>query len=152
MLGKTMRNIYLIFIVVIITGCSLITVSQREIRKSEGKWNASVIKNYNYTFIVASSARDDECSTPKVGIEIEVRDGEIKKFGTCDLDVEKALRFGTVGRIFATLRNEKSGSPPGLDVRFNEKYGYPEFVDINYSRWLTDHRVQYHILDFKLVM
>ncbi len=146
-----MRKIFLIFIVLSMTGCSLFTVSQREINKSEKVWITSGIKNYNYTFIVASLSRDRECSTPKVGIEIEVRDGRLTKFGTCETNVEKAYKFGTVERIFETLRKEKSGSPPGLEVTFNEKYGYPEYIDINYSRWLTDHRVQYHILNLKVV-
>ena len=146
-----MRKIFLIFIVLSVAGCSILTVSQRGIKKSEEKWISSGIKNYNYTFIVASLSRDRECSTPKVGIEIEVRDRRLIKFGTCEINVEKASKFGTVERIFETLRKEKSESPPGLEVTFNEKYGYPEYIDIKYSRWLTDHRVQYHILNFKVV-
>lgn len=146
-----MRKILLICIVLSITGCSLFTVSQRGIKKSEKVWLAAEIKNYNYTFIVASLSRDRECSTPKVGIEIEVREGKLTKFGTCEINVEKASKFGTIERIFETLREEKSDSPPGLGVTFNEKYGYPEYIDINYSRWLTDHRVQYHILNLKVV-
>jgi hypothetical protein len=146
-----MRKIALVLITLCMAGCSLFTVSQREIKNSEKRWIASGIKNYNYTFTIASLGRDRECSTPKVGIEVEVRGGKLTKFGTCELSVGKASKFGTIDKIFATLRKEKSDSPPGLDVRFNEKYGYPERIDINYSRWLTDHRIQYYISDLKVV-
>jgi len=146
-----MKKIFLIIIILNITACCLFSVSKREIKSSEKIWVASNVKNYNYTFIVASLAYDRECSTPKVGIEVEVRNGKLKKFGTCELNVEKALKFGTVNRIFETLLREKSDSPPGFAVTFNKKYGYPEYVDINYSNLRTDYRVQYHILDLKVV-
>jgi hypothetical protein len=146
-----MSKILLIFTILSITGCTLFTVSQREIRKSEKIWKTSGIKNYNYTFSIGSLDRDRECSTPGVGIKIEVRDGKLKKFGTCEINVEKAVKFGTVEKIFETLSKAKSKSPSGLEVRFNEKYGYPEYIDINYSSWFTDHRVQYHIENLKVV-
>jgi hypothetical protein len=146
-----MKITSLIVAIICMTGCTLFSVSQRDIKKSERIWNASGIKNYNYTFIIGSLNRDRECSTPKVGIEVEVRDGKLKKFGTCEPSVDKASRFGTIDRIFDTLHRERADSPPEMAVRFDKKYGYPEYVDINYSRWLTDHRVQYHVQDFVIV-
>lgn len=53
-------------------------------------------KSYNYTVVVASLNRDNECSTPNVGIEVEVRNGKLTKFGTCELNAEKAYQFGTI--------------------------------------------------------
>ncbi len=126
-------------------------MSKREISLAEKKWHSSGIKNYNYNLTIATLALDQACSTPRVGIEIEVRDGHLKKFGTCDLNAKHTKGFGTIEAVFLTLRNEKSESPPGLEVRFNEIYGFPEYIDINYSRWLTDHRIQYHISEFSVV-
>ena len=146
-----MRKLILTFLVLSIVGCSLLNVSNREISLAEKKWQATGIKNYNYNLTIATLARDRACSTPRVGIEIEVRNGQLKKFGTCDLNAKHAKEFGTIDAVFLTLRNEKSESPPGLEVRFNESYGFPEYIDINYSRWLTDHRVQYHISEFSVV-
>lgn len=111
---------------------------------------AADIKNYNYTFIIASLSRDRECETPKVGIEVEVRNGQLTKFGTCELTAEKAIKYGTINRIFSMLRKERSDSPPGLEVRFNQNYGFPESIDINYSRWFSDYRIQYYIDDFRI--
>lgn len=146
-----MRKIILLFVVLSFFGCSLLNTSKREIRNSKKLWASSEVKNYNYTFTVASLARDNECSTPKVGIEVEVRNGKLTKFGTCALNVEKASQFGTIEKVFETLENERSSSPPDLEVRFNKVYGYPEYIGINYSRWLTDHRVQYHLRNFKVI-
>lgn len=143
-LDGLMRKYILLILLISLFGCSLLNTSKREIRNSEQAWAASGVKNYNYTFIVASLGRDNECSTPRIGIEVEVRNGSLTKFGTCELNVEKAYKFGTVEKIFETLRNEKSNYPPGLQVRCNKKYGYPEYIDINYSRWVTDARV--HIM------
>lgn len=146
-----MRKLSVTFLVMTLVGCSLLNVSKREISLAEKKWQSNGIKNYNYNLTIATLARDQTCSTPRVGIEIEVRDGRLKKFGTCDLNARYTKEFGTIDAVFLTLRKEKSESPPGLEVRFNDSYGFPEYIDINYSRWLTDYRVQYHISEFSVV-
>ena len=143
-----MRKLLFTLLILNIGGCSLLNVSKREISFAEQKWQSAGIQNYNYELIIASLEHYQECSTPRAGIEIEVRGGKLKKFGTCELNAKYAKEFGTIDAVFLTLRNEKSESPPGLEVRFNENYGFPEYIDINYSRWLTDHSVQYHILKF----
>lgn len=151
LLGENVRKLIFTLLVVSVAGCSLLNVSKREISLAEKKWHSSGIKNYNYNLTIATLALDQACSTPRVGIEIEVRDGHLKKFGTCDLNAKHTKGFGTIEAVFLTLRNEKSESPPGLEVRFNEIYGFPEYIDINYSRWFTDHRIQYHISEFSVV-
>lgn len=141
----------LLAVVAIAFGCSFSGISKRQIDAAEAKWKAAGIENYNYTFIIASLARDRECATPKVGIEVQVREGKLVKFGTCDLTVKKALQFGTIDAIFLLLHREKMGSSVSLEVNFDEGYGYPKSMDINYSRLMTDHRIQYYVSDFQVV-
>ena len=143
-----MRLAISIFIASIFTqGCTFISVSNRGIDRSEEKWNALEINNYSYTFVIATLNPEVECAPIGQGIKVEVKNGEVVRFGTCSVEVEKANLYGTINDIFSVLRNEKNDAV-SLKVSFNESYGYPESMDINYSRWLTDHRVQYYIREF----
>ncbi|WP_018417298.1 DUF6174 domain-containing protein [Teredinibacter turnerae] len=133
----------------VIQGCSFISVSNRDVDRSEEKWNALGIRDYSYTFVIASLNPEIECAPIGRGIKVEVKNGEVVRFGTCSIKVEKAKLYGTINVIFSTLRNEKDDAV-SLKVSFHEFYGYPESIDINYSRWLTDHRVQYYIREFSV--
>lgn len=149
-LGEPMRLAISVLIASIFTqGCSFIGISNREIDLSEEKWNALGIKNYSYTFVIATLDPEIECAPIGRGIEVEVKNGKVVKFGTCSVEVEKANLYGTINDIFSVLRNEKNDAVT-VNVSFNESYGYPESMDINYSRWLTEHRVQYYVREFSV--
>lgn len=141
--------IFILIASVLNTGCSFLSTSSWEINRSEDKWNSMGIKDYNYTFVIASLNPEVECAELGHGIEVQVRDGKVAKFGSCSLDVENARLYGTINSVFAALRNEKAEGAVSVRVVFNEYYAYPESMDINYSRWFTDHRVQYYISDFR---
>ena len=130
-------------------GCSFSSVSNRDLDRSEEKWNALGIKDYSYTFVIASLNPEIECAQIGRGIKVEVKDGEVVRFGWCSVRVEKAKLYGTINAVFSELRNKKD-SAVSLKVSFHEYYGYPESMDIYYSRWLTDHRVQYYIHEFSV--
>jgi hypothetical protein len=148
-LGEIMRGILLfLFVSQLVFGCAGISVSGRAIDKSEEKWNDLGIKNYSYTFVIAYLSPEVECADNGSGIDVEVRNGKVSKYGTCSLDAKTAKLFGTINSVFTTLRKEKSASPVSLKVAFNQRYWFPESIDINYSRWRTDYRVQYYIRNF----
>ena len=125
-------------------------VSKKELVRAEGKWEAVGATTYSYSFFVATLARSHECDGPNGGIEVIVVNNETTSFGTCSLDSDDAREFGSIEAIFSTIYGIKSEGVPGLEVTFNEVYGFPEAIDVNYSRWLTDHRVQYYVRNFSV--
>jgi len=100
------------------------------------------------TLGVGSLSRNTECS-PDSTVEVEVRGGKTVRFGICSAESEMAKHFGSIPRIFATIRANRAERPPRYLVHFNDILGYPESIDANYSRWMTDYAVQYYIRDFR---
>ncbi len=125
-------------------------VPLNHISAAEAKWRASGVENYNFTLGVGSLLRSTDCS-PGPRVEVEVRGGKTVKFGTCSPESEMAQNFGSIPRIFTTIRSNREERPPRYLVRFNRSLGYPEFIDANYSRWMTDHAVQYYVVDFRRI-
>lgn len=123
-------------------------VSTSSIRSAEAKWRDSGIRDYSYTLLVASLVRSTACS-PGPEVAVEVRGGKTVKFGSCSPDSEMARHFGSIPQIFATIRSNRQERPPRFLVCFEDSLGYPESIDANYSRWMTDHAVQYYVRDFR---
>ena len=128
-------------------GCANL-VSTSDIRAAESKWLQSGVQDYSFTLLVASQIRSTECS-PDPEVAVEVRAGRTVKFGTCSSESEMAQRFGSVPQIFTTIRSNREQRPPRFLVRFESSLGYPESIDANYSRWMTDQTVQYYVRDFR---
>jgi hypothetical protein len=130
-----------------IGGCAnLVPVKRIDI--AEAKWNAAGVQSYSYNLGVGSLLRRTPCSADSV-VEVEVRDGKTVKFGSCSPESEMAQSFGSVPRMFDTIRSDRRERPPRYLVRFESVLGYPESIDANYSRWFTDHAVQYYVRDFR---
>jgi hypothetical protein len=128
-------------------GCANL-VSTSNIRAAEAKWLQSGVQDYSFTLLVASQIRSTACSSdPEVAVE--VRGGKTVKFGTCSPESEMAQRFGTIPLIFTTIRANRQKRPPRFLVHFESSLGYPESIDANYSRWMTDHAVQYYVRNFR---
>jgi len=125
-------------------------VSQSEIGSAEAKWNAHGIQSYDFTLLVASHIRMTDCSADPL-VRVQVRSGKTVKFGTCSPESEMARRFGSIPLIFETIRENRRERPPRYLVAFENALGYPESIDANYSRWMTDHAIQYYIRDFKRI-
>jgi hypothetical protein len=128
-------------------GCANL-VSTGSIRAAEAKWLENGFQDYSFTLLVASQIRSTACS-PDPEVAVEVRGGKTVKFGICSPESEMAQRFGSIPQIFATIRSNRQNRPPRFLVSFENSLGYPESIDANYSRWKTDHAVQYYVRDFR---
>jgi hypothetical protein len=130
-----------------ITACSsLVPLSQ--VTSAEAKWSRSKIQDYDYVVQVNAQSPDTDCS-PGDRVEVRVRRGKTLKFGTCQPGAEMALAFGSIPRLFETIRAARSERPPRYLVKFDAELGYPKYIDANYSRTMTDYSVRYFIRDFR---
>lgn len=134
-------------VVLLAAACSNLVPLSR-VSAAEAKWNSGGIQDYDYVVEINAQSRGTECS-PDDRIEVQVRNGATVKFGTCQPDAELALLFGSIPRLFNTIRETRSERPPRYLVRFDPVLGYPQTIDANYSRTMTDHSVGYFIRDFK---
>jgi hypothetical protein len=143
------RHLTTLAVALLAPACAnLVPLSQ--VSSAEAKWNSSGIQDYDYVVEVNALSPDTACS-PRDRIEVQVRNGETVKFGTCQPNAELALLFGSIPRLFNTIRETRSERPPRYLVRFDAALGYPRLIDANYSRMMTDHSVRYFVRNFRLL-
>jgi hypothetical protein len=143
------RYVAILAVCIAIAACANL-VSSREIGSAEAKWNSSGNQNYDFTLMVLTQIRETDCSEDPI-VKVQVRSGKTVKFGTCSPESEMAQSFGSVPLIFETIRANRQERPPRYLVYFDNALGYPTEIDANYSRWMTDHAVQYYIRDFRRI-
>ena len=81
-------------------------------------------------------------------LSYEVRsDGWSGEVTNADLPEEMVL---TVDKAFELIEAERKRAV-SIKVEYDADFGYPKYIDINYSRWKTDHRIQYHFRNFKVI-
>jgi Family of unknown function (DUF6174) len=141
------RSLMTIVATASIAACSNL-VPLSHVSSAEAKWNRSKIQNYDYIVQVNTMSPDTACS-PGDRIEVQVRHGETVKFGTCPPHAVMALAFGSIPKLFATIRATRSERPPRYAVKFDADLGYPQYIDANYSRMMSDYSVRYFIRDFR---
>jgi hypothetical protein len=129
-----------------LAGCSHLVASSA-IAAAEARWKSRGIQDYHYKIEISDLAPFTPCSPGRV-IDVEVRDGQTVKFGSCAAEHELAQAYGSVPRMFATIRKSRSDRPPRYLVKFNASLGYPESIDANYSRTMTDYSIGYYIEEF----
>jgi hypothetical protein len=141
------RTLTTIVMAASVAACSnLVPLSQLTL--AQAKWARSDIKDYDYILEVNAQSPDTACSAGD-RVEVQVRQGKTLKFGTCRPEAEMATAFGSIPKLFETIRATRSEHPPRYLVRFDAALGYPQYIDANYSRTMTDHSVRYFIRDFR---
>jgi hypothetical protein len=129
-----------------VAACSVLVPLSR-VDAAEARWRARGPQSYNFILEIGALTPFTDCS-PRRRIDVEVRNGRTTKFGTCTPDAKLAQRFGSVPQIFATIREDRKEHPPRYLVRFNSSLGYPEHIDANFSREMTDFVFNYYVEDF----
>jgi len=142
------RRMYLIVAATVLVGACSNLVPLNHVVAAEAKWRKRSIQDYDFTLEVNSLAPFTECSSNRL-VDVQVRGGRTAKFGTCHPDAELAQQFGSIPQIFATIRADRNERPPRYLVRFNSSLGYPEYIDANFSRTMTDYVFRYYIEDFR---
>jgi len=141
------RHAFLVAVAALAGACSNLVPLSR-VAAAEAMWQSRGPQNYDFVFEIEALMRFTECS-PGRGIEVEVREGRTVKFGTCDVDSELARHYGSVPKLFATIRADRLEHPPRYLVQFNSSLGYPESIDANFSRTMTDHNFWFNVENFR---
>jgi hypothetical protein len=132
----------------VLVGCAHLT-PREQVESAEDQWKGTGIQDYDFTLDIYSQVGGAPCAPGRGPIDVQVRDGQTVKFGTCGSEVGLVQEFGTVPRMFETIRANLNERPPRYRVRFNTSLGYPEFIDAVYHRFATDSTAQYTVKDFR---
>jgi hypothetical protein len=83
------RHLTTLAVVLLASACANL-VPLRQVSSAEAKWNSSGIQDYDYVVEVNALSPGTACS-PRDKIEVQVRNRETVKFGTCQPNAELAL-------------------------------------------------------------
>jgi hypothetical protein len=90
-------------------------------------------------------------------LNIEVKDGEVVSMeyqSGNEIDaanLEYFQRFATIDKIFDELEKDKNGEADEVTVAYDEKYGYPAQVNIDFIKNAVDDEVSLQISAFEVL-
>ena len=144
---------FLLFCLAALAACSGSTDptdAATALAEARARWARSGVADYQYTI-----TRGCECSPESVGpVVIEVRNHQVQTrrylTGTA-VDPQFAELFAAVPGLFDLIDEAIQEPAAGLAVRYNEAYGYPETIQIDWVAGVADDEVSYHISDFTVL-
>lgn len=142
-----MRKLTLLFIVFVLSACSL----GSEIQQNQQKWQDSGISHYRYNVFVGCFCVFNE----DMPLVIEVQDGKVVSMvyqSEKEIDAssrELFDRYATIDRIFSELEADLNGKADEVTVTYDPTYGFPTKVNIDFIKNAVDDEVALTISNFE---
>lgn len=152
-----MKKLILLIAVATLTlaACASATASanqnQSELDQNWQKWQDANISYYRYKLAISCFC----VFSQDMPLIIEVQDGQVVsvEYSTGnEIDAasrEYFQRFETIDRLFEQLQKDIGGEADEVVVTYNETYGFPEEVKIDYVLEATDDEIWLTISDFE---
>lgn len=150
------KLIYILLIAAFaLTACASATASanqnQSELDQNWQKWRDANISHYRYKLAISCFC----VFSQDMPLIIEVQDGKVVSMEYSsgnEIDAanrEYFERFETIDRLFEQLQKDIGGEADEVVVTYNETYGFPEEVKIDYVLEATDDELWLTISDFE---
>ena len=160
-----MKKLLLFVLAVVLSACTSIANAgqpKSEVQEARDKWQAAHASHYRYTlFIGCFCAFRDE-----MPLVVEVKDGEVvslesqtgKELNPANMEFYE--RYLTIDRIFDGIESgfkiEGNVDTAGdvadeITVTYDEKYGFPSQVNIDFIKNAVDDELSLQITDFEVL-
>lgn len=150
------KLIYILLIAAFaLAACASATASanqnQSELDQNWQKWRDANISHYRYRLAISCFCAFSQ----DMPLIIEVQDGQVVSMEYSsgnEIDAanrEYFQRFETIDRLFEQLQKDIGGEADEVVVTYNETYGFPEEVKIDYVLEATDDELWLTISDFE---
>jgi uncharacterized protein DUF6174 len=146
-----MRKLIFIFIVLALAACS--AGNQTEIERNKEKWQDANITHYRFNLNISCFC----VFTQDMPLVIEVMDGKVVSMeyqNGSPIDAtnrEFFERFSTIDRILTELEADLAGAADEVTVTYDQTYGFPVKVTIDYVKEATDDELYLTISDFEVL-
>ena len=117
------------------------------------KWRDANISHYRYRLEISCFCAFSQ----DMPLIIEVQDGQVVSMEYSSgneidaANLEYFQRFETIDRLFEQLQKDIGGEADEVVVTYNETYGFPEEVKIDYVLEATDDELWLTISDFEVL-
>ncbi len=145
-----MRKFLLIFIALMLTACSAIQHAS-DFDRARAKWQDANISHYRFNLFIGCFC----VFSQDMPLIIEVQNGEVVSMeyqSGNEIDatnLEYFQRFATIDKIFAELEKDLDGEADEVAVTYDETYGFPTQVNIDFMKDATDDELGLTISEFE---
>lgn len=148
-----MRQILFILLAVILTACATIGQASSEIDQAREKWQDADLSHYRYNLTLSCFCAFNE----NMPLVIEVQDGEVISMEYQngneieDFNLELFQKYDTIDDVFAELEKALNGEADKVTVTYDETYGYPTQIDLDFIENAIDDELYITISDFEVL-
>ncbi|HJS18427.1 MAG TPA: DUF6174 domain-containing protein [Anaerolineales bacterium] len=148
-----MRKILFILMAVVLTACASVGAASSEFDQAQDKWQEADISHYSFELTYSCFC----AFTSDMPLIIEVQDGEIvsmeyKNGNEIDpASYELFEKYATINRIFAELEMALNGGADSVTVTYDETYGYPTQVNIDFDQQVADEEIYLTISNLEVL-
>jgi len=149
---RDMRKILFIVLAALIAGCaSVVGQTSSDFDRAREKWQDANISHYRYELSIGCFC----IFSQEMPLVIEVKDGEalsIEYKSGKEIDaasMELFQRYATIDKIFAELENAREGGADTVTVTYDDAYGYPKEVSIDFEQQAADEEIYLTISNFE---
>lgn len=145
-----MKKLLLLMIAIVLTACSAIQPAS-DFDRAQQKWQDANISHYRFNLFVGCFC----VFTQDMPLIIEVKDGEVVSMeyqSGNEIDatnLEYFQRFATLDKIFEELEKDLSGEADNVTVTYDETYGFPTEVSIDFIQEAADDELYLTISEFE---
>lgn len=148
-----MRKILFILLAAFLTGCAAVAgQASSEIGRAQEKWQDANVSHYRYELAIGCFC----VFSQDMPLVIEIQDGEVvsmeyksgKEIDPANLELFQ--KYDTLDKIFAEL--EKAlGEADRVSVTYDETYGFPNEVSIDFEEQAADEEIYLTISNFEVL-
>ena len=150
-----MKKLLFIFtlMALVLTACAAAAVSgsQTEIGQNKEKWQNANISHYRYQLHISCFCIFVE----DMPLIIEVKDGEVVSMEfQSGKEIDPSLhetfdKYATIDRFFAELETDINGAADVVTAKYDETYGFPTEVTIDFVEEATDDELYLTLSNFE---
>ena len=138
----------------VLTACAAANVSgsQTEIGQNREKWQSAGISHYRYNLFISCFCVFNE----DMPLIIEVQDGEVVSMefqsgNAIDPSLRADLfdKYATIDRLFTELEADLNGKADAVTVTYDETYGFPTEVQIDFVQEAVDDELYLTLSNFE---
>ena len=138
---------------IILTACAAAAVggSQTEIGQNKEKWQNASISHYRYNLFISCFCVFNE----DMPLLVEVQDGgvvsmEFQSGNEIDPGLHETFdKYATIDRFFAELESDINGAADVVTAKYDETYGFPTEVTIDFVQEATDDELYLTLSNFE---
>jgi len=145
---KLMKKLVLLILAIMLSACSAM---QPKSDFDRDQWQAANISHYRFNLFIGCFC----AYTQDMPLIIEVKDGEVvsmkyqsgKEIESGNLDYFQ--RFATIDKLFDELKKDLGGEADKVTVEYDETYGFPKQVSIDFIVQAADDELGLTVSEFE---